>query len=93
MTLLPPNKVDRQTLGMKIEEPQKEYFHNWLYSVVPIFPSPDIPWAGGVALLTGYCRICDQVFSKNIPWNISTTPLITKMNIPKVGCIESKLHA
>lgn len=66
-------------------EPQ--YRHNWLYSVVPVFgvSSP-------LVLLAGYCKVCDQAFSKQIPWDMDPTYVpITKMGIPKWGCVDATM--
>lgn len=78
-----------------IFEPEKAvYYHNWLYSVVPVgiatywntldnqsVQYPLLPF------LTGYCRNCGRAFSKKIPFDPSGYYLESAMDVRKEGCI------
>ena len=54
--------------------------HNWLYSVLPL---------GDEMYLSGYCRACDQAFSKTI-WRtrVGEKVFLGQMGIPKWGCVD-----
>jgi hypothetical protein len=59
--------------------------HNWLYSVVPLFPSGIFP--GGI-YLAGFCKQCRNGFT--VRMKETDTPghvLIDKLDIPTGGCI------
>jgi len=63
--------------------------HNWLYSVLP--NKVNSQSSEEALYLTGYCRPCDNAFSVEIPKSDSGKILLTKMDIPKWGCIEPDL--
>ncbi len=70
------------------------YYHNWLYSVVPVGVRTSVWNSVGteeviyplVPFLTGYCRNCGRAFSKLIPFDTSYY-VETPMNVPKEGCL------
>lgn len=85
MTLLPPT----EELSGGIEEVEENYRHNWLYSVLPV---------GEQLYLCGYCRICDNAFSRIIPHYTEYVAgknhldiLVTKMDVPKWGCVNPQI--
>lgn len=62
--------------------------HNWLYSVLPNRVGIDEE----ALFLTGYCRSCDNAFAIEIPKSGNRVTIkITKMGIPKWGCVEPDL--
>lgn len=64
--------------------------HNWLYSVVPLFPEivdTVIKEHGGI-YLAGYCKDCRNAFTVSL--KTSTTwghVIMDKLDIPTTGCI------
>jgi len=68
------------------EEPQIK--HNWLYSVVPLFPFADTfePTTGGI-YLAGYCKQCRNAFTVRLQETKTVGHvLIDKLDIPVYGC-------
>ncbi len=71
------------------------YYHNWLYSVVPVGKLEQVWHTGAIdgykpeyplaAALSGYCRNCNQAFS--IFLNTTDTPILQDVAIPKDGCV------
>ncbi len=68
------------------------YEHRWLYSVIPIGVrteqrdgSIDYPLQG---FLTGYCKVCDTVFSRIIPTGRYGNYTDEKANVPRYGCVS-----
>lgn len=65
--------------------PDNDIKHNWLYSVVPLFPEP-LGIAGGI-YLAGYCKNCRSGFTVKMKVSQSIGHiLIDKLDIPVMGC-------
>lgn len=67
-------------------------YHNWLYSVVPLFPEKDnYGFEHGGIYLAGYCRNCNMAFTVKLrtAWDHSLT--LDAVGVPKDGCVEPKL--
>jgi hypothetical protein len=89
MTVLPQEVLDAVE---RSEEPVS--FHNWLYSFVPATKSKpvwqDNRWVSDgslAAFLTGYCKLCNSVFSVEIP--VSDVGAYRQITVPvaKIGCV------
>lgn len=69
------------------------FYHNWLYSVVPVASRVE-DWDNNKstvhyplkAYLTGYCRNCNNAFSVLIPSDPYAIK-VTRMGVPKDGCV------
>lgn len=65
---------------IEVEPPQ--YKHDWLYSVIPATVNEN-----NEIYLTGYCRRCDNYFTKQLEREITNEVIIERANVPKFGCV------
>ena len=82
MTLLPSDVLNKYK-----ENSKQEYYHNWLYSVVPATQAFTKLQNNLSMFLTGYCKNCTNVFSVIIPHFETGEYRQTLVPIPKTGCI------
>lgn len=71
------------------EVPQEPvFYHNWLYSVVPgnYYSFHEHKEKENAPILTGYCRNCNQYFTKVLEVN-SYDIYVAPANVPKEGCV------
>ncbi len=68
----------------KLEKPPIR--HNWLYSVVPLFPIQGADFTGA-PYLSGYCKQCRNYFTARLGVSEEIDEVyIEKLNIPVWGC-------
>lgn len=81
----------KQIGEIEVDPPQVK--HNWLYSMVPAHTDSVHKLIG--AYLTGYCKNCDQYFTKRMrvdydeSWN--DNPVVRRAWVPKWGCTPPDL--
>jgi len=78
-----------QKIQSKAEiKPEKK--HNWLYSVVPLFPIYTLldSSSGGI-YLAGYCKDCRTAFTVRLPEQATPMEitLTSRLDIPVFGCL------
>lgn len=80
---------------------EQQFRHDWLYLTLPITPtytlySPgdSIPYnniPNDWAVLCGFCRVCRHAFSVRIPVSSTGELLVSKVDVPKWGCVDPNI--